>query len=1192
MPESIALSPDGAWLLGCSRDWAKNQITFVRYQIAEQAWKTGVPQPTKESIKELSIDPDGRGFKVRFYGGSDRWGNAESLELLPNTWPAREQKFMPNMNDLSIECSGGTLIMRPTFQTGKATERKIETGLQSVDNFVVSGDGRVAVLWNSEDQVVLVDLLASQALTRLDLRSERQDESDLLIPDAYTYSEFGISSLALSYDASRLYCVSFDRSIRAYDLSSLPFRQGVLLNEEIRNLHDLYFSLMSPEGQTYQKDPPSFMHAWWGPNPDEVVVIPSTWLFDGGKGHPINVLSLSEKRYLRTIGRIEGFNAFASHFSKDRREIVIVGNRTDKKDSKKNLLVQLRIHFDARGNATTNQTETYGPYGQNAELLDDGSLIVVAKGMQVFRLARDGSLREILAPSEEDYTYPTLMTSGDTKRFGLLFRGVLRVADSQSGEILATVKGLPNFGHAFLSDNGEVALVGQGKKVRALRLIDQHELWRIERESHLDLQRMPNDTVMIRTQSGRCEIIDTTSGELRYRFQAQHLASFPSFDISPDGSTLLLGNGQYFHTFDLHGAIESVKAIESLPENDLRDWAGRLGGRELKDFRSSAIRIQKEHTELFDRALLPKVFGVEPIWPLAHQQPKPQPASPQVLALLESTRQKYSSISEAPPARLASSKQSIARLKSLLGSLDYIPPEKFKAAQWLVSFPNPDPELRLMVANALLQSMEWENSRSVKEQRLKGIREFVQLADDPTQRALIRLLEAKALHFLHQTDHAIQVIRDTIPALASVPEVQMNARYEILNLLLHAARFDAFKKTLAEFKPELKQGEFETFSALVETYEKAIAELIIIGSGLPKLIVDSIEDSSHAAKAGLKENDMILSVAGIEVFNDFYDVWNKAIEANPRAAMLDCKVIRAGKTTIVSLPAADYFDVETTTLITPEIGQSVELRKEALKSFNLANGTKDNLEAREGHFEKAIVLFRQELEIAPNFFAANRLGIALYTLKRYDEALLAFQKALQHANGSEPDYINNMGYIGYALGELGRYEESVRKLESMIKEGAHLGYVYQGALHYALNGGFYDKAKQLQESYDSIEWQSPSPQLKNTKQRLEMMLSAQEHAATFPCLVVASVNLLSNEFKGGLRRGDIITHMQGKAVSTQRGLNLLTLKLDAAAGMTTTWRVLRKGEELELKIVAPARWEYRIYSCQAGKAWPADGSED
>lgn len=73
-------------------------------------------------------------------------------------------------------------------------------------------------------------------------------------------------------------------------------------------------------------------------------------------------------------------------------------------------------------------------------------------------------------------------------------------------------------------------------------------------------------------------------------------------------------------------------------------------------------------------------------------------------------------------------------------------------------------------------------------------------------------------------------------------------------------------------------------------------------------------------------------------------------------------------------------------------------------------------------YEDAIVAFEQAIKIKPNDFEAwNNKGVALYYLKRYVDAIVGFE----HAINIEPNYYVPWCNKGGALDNLERYTESV-----------------------------------------------------------------------------------------------------------------------------------------------------------------------
>jgi tetratricopeptide (TPR) repeat protein len=68
--------------------------------------------------------------------------------------------------------------------------------------------------------------------------------------------------------------------------------------------------------------------------------------------------------------------------------------------------------------------------------------------------------------------------------------------------------------------------------------------------------------------------------------------------------------------------------------------------------------------------------------------------------------------------------------------------------------------------------------------------------------------------------------------------------------------------------------------------------------------------------------------------------------------------------------------------------------------------------SKEGKFEAAVALFREAVRIDPRHEDAYReLGYALYRLTRYEESVLASEKAIELRRGFEPYYYSGLAYM-------------------------------------------------------------------------------------------------------------------------------------------------------------------------------------
>jgi Flp pilus assembly protein TadD len=82
-----------------------------------------------------------------------------------------------------------------------------------------------------------------------------------------------------------------------------------------------------------------------------------------------------------------------------------------------------------------------------------------------------------------------------------------------------------------------------------------------------------------------------------------------------------------------------------------------------------------------------------------------------------------------------------------------------------------------------------------------------------------------------------------------------------------------------------------------------------------------------------------------------------------------------------------------------------------------------------GQNEEAFVQMRQAMVLDPlSSGSASELGDIFYTARQYDQAIRAFQKALE----LEPDNVNAHVGLGWAYGEKETYGEAIAELEQAV----------------------------------------------------------------------------------------------------------------------------------------------------------------
>lgn len=83
-----------------------------------------------------------------------------------------------------------------------------------------------------------------------------------------------------------------------------------------------------------------------------------------------------------------------------------------------------------------------------------------------------------------------------------------------------------------------------------------------------------------------------------------------------------------------------------------------------------------------------------------------------------------------------------------------------------------------------------------------------------------------------------------------------------------------------------------------------------------------------------------------------------------------------------------------------------------------------------GRYEEAIIAYDKAIETGPKYIHAwNNKGIALYCLGRYEEAIITYKKALE----INPKYVPAWNRKGNAFNDLGRYEEALQAYEKALE---------------------------------------------------------------------------------------------------------------------------------------------------------------
>src|SRR5258706_306941 len=120
-------------------------------------------------------------------------------------------------------------------------------------------------------------------------------------------------------------------------------------------------------------------------------------------------------------------------------------------------------------------------------------------------------------------------------------------------------------------------------------------------------------------------------------------------------------------------------------------------------------------------------------------------------------------------------------------------------------------------------------------------------------------------------------------------------------------------------------------------------------------------------------------------------------------------------------------------------------------------------------YEEALAAYDQAMRLDPNYaYAYYDKGVALYTLKCYEEALIAFDRAIR----LDPDSVDAYHNKGNALYELKRYEEALIAYEQAIHLDPNYAYAYigrgvalRGLKRYEEALAAYDQAIRLDPNY-------------------------------------------------------------------------------------------------------------------------------
>jgi tetratricopeptide (TPR) repeat protein len=130
---------------------------------------------------------------------------------------------------------------------------------------------------------------------------------------------------------------------------------------------------------------------------------------------------------------------------------------------------------------------------------------------------------------------------------------------------------------------------------------------------------------------------------------------------------------------------------------------------------------------------------------------------------------------------------------------------------------------------------------------------------------------------------------------------------------------------------------------------------------------------------------------------------------------------------------------------------TVELFEIKPDSANVYNASGLAL-AGQKKYEEAIVQYQKAIELDPHYTDAYiAWGNALANQRKYDEAIAKYQKAIE----LDPHYTDAYNNWGLALGDLNRYEEAIEKSQQAIQLDNNYVYAYHNIAYYLWRQGKY-----------------------------------------------------------------------------------------------------------------------------------------
>jgi tetratricopeptide (TPR) repeat protein len=277
-------------------------------------------------------------------------------------------------------------------------------------------------------------------------------------------------------------------------------------------------------------------------------------------------------------------------------------------------------------------------------------------------------------------------------------------------------------------------------------------------------------------------------------------------------------------------------------------------------------------------------------------------------------------------------------------------------------------------------------------------------------------------------------LKSVVADVEKIWEFQQKSTSEILGLF----------KELEEKNDKLLNGFKKTFDDKWKEIERDIAKAVEKGSGNVNEILDEIKEEIDTKISSSEER--------IENFRKEVTDWREILGKNLEAVESE---LESNKEIINDLSENHS-----------EIIKLIEMQKQNLedeeRKRQLSEAKRINnagvIAYHNGHYEKALELFKKCVEIDPEFTEGyNNLGLAYTELDEESKATDAFKKAIE-LNPELAVTYNNLGYVFYRLGSL---EEAV----DMYKEA--IGRSKDNSSAYTNLGNAYYKLDRIEEAIDA-----------------------------------------------------------------------------------------------------------------------------